>query len=188
MATTPAAGQLNFGNLLAMGGISMLPGLLSGLFGGDPQSELRKQIRMLMNPANVGKLTNQFYQQGISSPAYSQAQGTIGAGANLASGQLASSLGARGIGTSGVGAILSSLTPSLVGSQMAGLRTGAYQSAQQQAMDSIQQQIKVLLGTQGPSRTSQLFGAGLNAFAPLAQNYLMNKFPQLGPPQQQRAY
>ena len=144
---------------------SFLPSLLSGLFG-DPQAELRKKLMQLTSAQNVGKLTDQYYQQNLSSPAYSQAQGTIAAGGNVAGNRLASELGARGIGTSGSSAVLSSLIPSLVGQQQAGLRTSAYQSGQNQAQDQIQQQIAALTGTSGPSQGRQLFAGGLEAFLP----------------------
>ncbi|HLE04141.1 MAG TPA: hypothetical protein VI729_05960 [Anaerolineales bacterium] len=163
---------------LAIGAISsFLPSLLSGLFGGDPQAALRKRIAQLTSPENVGKLSDMFYRTAIHSPAYGQAQGTIAAGGNVAAGSLARELGARGIGTSGSAAVLQSLIPSMVGGQQAGLRTGAYQSAQERAMQSIQAQIEALTGTQGPGRTTQLFAGGLQAFQPLLQAFLGTKYP-----------
>lgn len=157
--------------------MSFGPGFLSGIFGGDPQKELRKKMMQLMSPQNQAKLTNQFYQQNLGSPAYSQGLSTIAAGANQAGNQVAANLGARGIGTTGTGAILSSLVPSLVGSQQAQLRTGAYNSAQGQAMQTLQQQLAALTGTAGPSQTRQLFGAGLDAFGPMFNSWLMAKYP-----------
>ena len=156
---------------------SFAPGLLSKLFGSDPQLKLRNQVNQLTGAPNVGKVTNQYYQQAIGSPAYSQAQGTIAAGANTTAGNLASALGSRGLGTSGTGAVLSSLIPSIVGSQQAGLRTGAYQSAQSQAQQQIQQQIQALMGTQGASQSSQLFAGGLESFGPMLQAFLRSKYP-----------
>lgn len=156
--------------------MSFAPGLLGGLFG-DPQKKLRQQLLGLQNPAYQGQLTNQFYQQALGSPAFGQAQGTIAAGANAAQGDLARSLGARGLGTSGVGAVAPALIQSGIGGQLAGLRTQAYQGAQGQAQNSIQQQIAALTGTAGPSQGRQLFGAGLEAFQPLLQKYLGNKYP-----------
>jgi hypothetical protein len=151
--------------------LSFAPGLISSLFG-SPQAKLRNQVKKLTSAQNVGATTNKFYQNAISSPAYSQAQGAIAAGANQAGNNVASSLAARGIGTSGTGAVLSGLTPSLVGSQTAGLRSSAYQGAQNQAQNSIEQQIAALTGTQGPSQSSQLFGVGLEAFLPYLQAML----------------
>ncbi len=151
------------------------PALISKLFGGDPQAQLRKRIAKLTGAENVGRLTNQHYQNALASPAYSQAQGTIAAGANQAGANLQGALGARGIGTSGSAAVLSSLIPSLVGNQQAGLRTSAYQGAQSQAQNQIQAMIAALQGTQGPSQTQQYLGAGLSSFAPFLENYLKSK-------------
>lgn len=157
---------------------SMLPGLLSKLFGSDPNAKLRAEIARLTSPQNVGNVTNQFYQQALSSPAYSQAQQSIATGANQTSNQLATSLASRGLGTSGTASVLSSLTPSLVGSQQAGLRTTAYQGAQGQAEQSIQQLLAALMGTRGPSQSSQLFAGGLSALGPLLEAWIKSKYPQ----------
>ena len=154
------------------------PALLSKLFGGkSPQEKLRGQVQGLLAPQNMSKLTNQFYQQALGSPAYSQGQQQIAAGASEAGNQLQANLGAHGIGTSGSAAVLSSLVPSLVGSQQAGLKTGAYGMAQGQAQQSIEEQIKNLLGTSGPSQNTQLFGAGLSSFAPFLQQFMASRYP-----------
>lgn len=149
--------------------LSFLPSLLGklGLFGADPQQQLRKQLLALQSQQNINKLTNSAYQSNISSPAFSQAQGSIAAGANATAGNLARQAGALGPG--GTSALLSSITPSIVGSQQAGLRTSAYQSAQEQAQNQIRAQIQALMGTSGPSQNMNLFGAGLSQFG----NYLM---------------
>ncbi len=152
--------------------LSFAPSLFSGLFGGDPNRRLRKQVAQLTSPQNVGNVTNQFYQQALSNPAYAQAQGTIAAGANQASNQVAQNLGARGIGTSGTAAVLSGLTPSLVGSQQAGLRSAAYQGAQGQAQKSIQAQLEALTQQGQPTQGQSLFAGGLDAFTPMLQEYL----------------
>lgn len=155
--------------------LSFAPGFLSRLFGGDSNARLRREVKRLTNPLNVGRVTNQFYQQSLGSPAYQQALGTIAAGANAASSNLAGALGARGLGTTGTGAVLSSLTPSLIGSQRAGLTSAAYQGAQSQAQQSIEAQLRALMGTQGPSYSGQLYGAGLSAFAPMLQAWLQSQ-------------
>ena len=111
----------------------------------------------------------------LGSPAFSQAQGTIAAGANQAGNQLAQALGSRGIGTSGTGAVLSSLLPSLVGSQQSQLRTAAYGSAQNQAMQRIQAQIQALQGSMPVSQNRQLFAGGLDAFGPLLAQWLQQR-------------
>lgn len=170
-----------------LGLLSFAPSFLGRLFGGDPAAAYRKQVNRLTSPENQAAEMAKFYQLLQASPAFAQAQGNIALGANVASNQLAQALGARGIGTSGTGAVLSSLTPSLVGSQQAGLRTSTYQSAQQQAMDRIRQQIEALQGG-GPSQNQQLFAAGLGPFTQYLQQWLQQR---QGPPpgyyqQQQR--
>jgi hypothetical protein len=161
--------------------LAFAPGILNGLFGllgGNPQKKLQKKINRLLSPENQKALTNQFYQQALGSPAFSQAQGQIATGANQAGSDIASSLAQRGIGTSGTGAILPGLISSLVGSQQAGLRTSAFQGAQNQAQNTIQQQIANLQGTSGPSQTQQLFASGLDALGPiLAQYFNQQKTP-----------
>ena len=163
MAVSP---QLILAALASLG-----PGLI-GRLTGDPQQRLRQQLMALLSAQNVGRSTEGFYQQALASPAYSQAQGTIAAGANTTAGTLARELGARGIGTSGTGAVLSSLIPSIVGSQQAGLRTSAHQSAQERAMQQIQAQIAAIMGTRGPSRSAQAFAGGLDVFGPILLSYL----------------
>ena len=168
------------------GGLSLLlpflmafaPGLLGKLFG-DPNQKLRAQVAELLRPENMARLTNANYQQAISSPAYSQAQGSIAQGANQAANTVAANLAQRGLGTTGTGAVLSGLTPSLVGSQTAGLRTGAYESSRQQALDTISKQIEALYKTSGPSQSQQLFSGGLSAFSPYLESYLRAHFPSL---------
>jgi hypothetical protein len=157
--------------------MSMGPAVLSKLFGNDPQKKLQKQIMQLLSPEQQAALTQKFYQANISSPGFSQAQGTIAAGANQASNQVAGNLAARGIGTSGTGAILSGLTPSLVGSQQGQLRAGAMTSAQEQARATTNAQIAALQGTSGPSQTQQYLAGGLESFGPVFESWLKQKFP-----------
>jgi hypothetical protein len=155
------------------------PALLNKLFGGDPQKVYRQRVAQLTSPGNVAGLTNQFYQQLLGSPMFSQAQAGIAGGANQASNDVASSLAQRGIGTSGSASILSGLTPSLIGSQMGQLRAGTYGQAQGQAQNSIQSQLGALGQTYGPSQTAQFAGAGINAFAPFLQAFLKSKYPNM---------
>ncbi len=159
--------------------VTMGPSLLSKLFGGNQQAELRSMIARLSSPGMLAKMQGQFYNQNLQSPAYSTAQATIGAGANQTANSVASSLAERGIGTTGTGAVLSGLTPSLVGSQMGRLRTDAWNSAQSSTSDWLKAQIAALTGTQGPSQTQQLFAGGLEAFGPFLRAYLKSKYPTL---------
>lgn len=167
-------GSLAWPLLLAFG-----PALFSKLFGGDPQRALRGEIAKLSSPAMLAKMQGQFYNTNLQSPAYSTAQATIGAGANQTANAVASSLAARGIGTSGTGAVLSGLTPSLVGSQMGKLRTDAWNSAQSSTSEWLKAQIAALTGTQGPSDTQKYMAGGLEAFGPFLRAYLKSKYPQM---------
>jgi len=46
-------------------------------------------------------------------------------------------------------------------------------------MNAIEQQIRALLGTQGPSQTQQLFGAGMSSFGPMLTMWLKSRYPGL---------
>lgn len=160
--------------LLAFG-----PAAISKLFGGkSPEQKAREQIEQLL--ANRAKMTGEFYRQVVSSPGYSAAQGTIATGANQASNNVASALAERGIGTTGTGAVLSSLTPSLVGSQQAKLLAGAHSTANSMFEDELGRRIAAINGAAVPSQTQKLFGGGLDAFAPYLQAYMRSKFPMYG--------
>jgi hypothetical protein len=152
------------------------PSLLSKLFGGQSSGQqAADKIRALYDPAYRAKLQAQYYQQNISSPAYSQAQGTIAAGANQSASQIASSLGQTGLTSSGTGAIMSGIIPSMVGHNLAGLRTTAYNAGGTAADQSIEGMVRAILQTQGPSQTQQMFGAGADAFSKFVSEYLKQK-------------
>jgi hypothetical protein len=151
---------------------SLGPVGLMKILGGDPAGKLRSEAARLSSAMNVGNVADRFYRLLLSSPAYSQAQGTIAAGANQTANALASELGARGIGPSGTGAVLSALVPSLVGSQTAELRTKAHRSAQERAADAIRQQIEALTQGPPPSQSAQLLAGGFDSLGPLLDSLL----------------
>jgi hypothetical protein len=152
------------------------PALLSKLFGGQSSGQqAMDKIRALYDPAYRAKLQAQYYQQNLSSPAYSQAQGTIAAGANQSASQIASNLGATGLTPSGTGAIMSGLIPSMVGHNLAGLRTTAYNAGGTAADTSIEGMVRAIMGTAGPSQSQQLLGGGLDAFSKFLSQYLTQK-------------
>lgn len=163
-------------SLLAPLLVNFGPALFSKLFGGDdPQQKILKATMALLSPAMRARVTEQYYQQNIASPAYSQAQSTIAAGANQTANLTAQNLAARGIGTTGTGAVLSSLTPSLIGSQTAQLRTSAHDAASKMATEEIQARISALQGTGGPSQTQKYVAAGIEGFQPYLQAFLKAK-------------
>jgi hypothetical protein len=152
------------------------PALLSKLFGGQSSGQqAMDKIRALYDPAYRAKLQAQYYQQNLSSPAYSQAQGTIAAGANQSASQIASNLGATGLTPSGAGAIMSGLIPSMVGHNLAGLRTTAYNAGGTAADTSIEGMVRAIMGTAGPSQSQQLLGGGMDAFSKFLSQYLTQK-------------
>lgn len=158
--------------------LSFGPSILAKLFGNDPAKELQRKIAALTSAYNVGKTTDQFYGKAIASPAFSQGQSAIAAGANQTANDVAANLAARGIGTTGTGAVLSGLTPSLVGSQVAGLRSAAHTQASQQAMESIKQQLAALTGTYGQaSPSAKLFAGGLEGFSPYLSAWIKSRYP-----------
>jgi hypothetical protein len=156
--------------------MSFAPGLLSKLFGGQSSGQqAMDKIRALYDPAYRAKLQAQYYQQNLQSPAYSQAQGTIAAGANQSASQIASSLGQTGLTPSGTGAIMSGMIPSMVGHNLAGLRTTAYNAAGGTADTTIEGMIQAILKTMGPSQTQQMFGAGVTDFSKYVADWLKAK-------------
>ena len=183
IAAAPATGGLSLLSLLGPLLLSFGPGILSKLLGNDPQAQLRDQIAKLTDPNYVSHLTNQFYQQGLQSPAFAKAQGDIATGANQSAGAVASKLGAAGIGNTGTGAILSSLGPSLIGSQLAGVHKNLYDTASSQAMDSIRERIAQLTspGNTGASPNQQFLGAGVTNFSPFLTQFLKSKYPGVFP-------
>lgn len=159
--------------------LAMAPGLLSKMFGGHPEADLRRRIQAALSAQ--GGLTDQYYNQNLASPAFTQGQQQIASGANATASNLGASLGARGIGATGTGAILSSLGPSIVAHSQAQLKTAAFQGAQQRAQQEIAARIAALNGTSGPSQTQQLFAGGLSSFGPLFQQWFNSKYPTPAP-------
>jgi len=175
-AAVPGLNALLLPLLLSFG-----PSVLQHLFG-DPKQKLRQQIEALLNPSNISATTNSLYQNILGSPAYSSALGNIATGANQTANQVQQNLAARGIGTTGTGAVLSGLTPSLVGSKQSQLHAGAYDLAHQTALKKIQDRISALTGTYGPSSSQQMFSGGLEAFMPYLKHFLSQRYPYLNVP------
>lgn len=144
-----------------------LLGGVGGLFGlsaaGDPTRRLMGQL----SPANTLNSANQFYQGFLQSPAYWAAQSGILANSNALQSRLSTSLGARGLGTSGVGAIAQPLAQSVGGFQMSNLNADFWR----QALMAAQQRQQLMLGLPQTNWNAQLAssllgaaGAGLGAY------------------------
>ena len=167
--------SLLLGGLFNVGG-----GLLGGLFGrgqANRQEAYRQQILRALSPANAMNLTHQFYNQFLGGPAYtSAAQGAYARG-NVLQNNLASSLAARGLGTSGIGSIAGPLAANAAGGYLGQARLGGYEGAQQSAMGAIRNQLAGLqaAGPQGPNPVAQGLGGGLSDFGSLLSNYFLGQ-------------
>lgn len=153
---------------------SFAPALLNSIMGGDPNKQYRNRVNNLIAPQNMGRLTNQFFQQGLGSPAMALAQRQVAQGSNAAGNAVQARAAQSGVGNSGLGAIGASVGPSIAGNGLAGLQAQLWQQAQGQAQNSIQQQIAALQGQMPASQTQQLFAGGLSALGPLLQAYLQH--------------
>lgn len=153
-------------------------GLLGGLFGGGAarrNEQYRRQLMQLLSPQNLMNTTRQLYGSTLASPAYSQAQRGALASGNALQNNLAASLGARGLGTTGTGAIAQPLAASSAANQLGNLRTSAWNMAGQQSQDLIGQQVRALmgLGAPGSSPMAQSMGGALGGFNNFLTNYML---------------
>lgn len=153
----PGAGMAR-GGLGLLGGnplglLSALSGVL-GMFGGnyDPMEELQKRARRMQGelPAEAGRL----YRANVSSPAFAQAQGQVGMASQGLTQRLKASLGARGLESSGVGAVAGALAPATHGLGQANL----YSQAWGNAMDMAQQSLGQRYGIAGATMPRDQFG------------------------------
>jgi len=149
-SSAPSTGGFNWGSLLGLGTgnpLAALPlfGSLLGLFGGghNPQREFERNMQRYRGL--LPQETSNLYRAYLNSPAFSQAQGALAQGNLGLRNQLASSLGARGLERSGVGAIAGPLAASQLGGGMANLYSSLWASAAEEA----QQSLKTRLGLAG---------------------------------------
>lgn len=166
-------------NFLAQAGLAMLPSLL-GHFQKDPSQQYRQNVANLLSPANMGRLSQQYFQQGLGSPAYALGQRQISAGTNATMGNLASNAGLSGLSQSGLGNLMASIGPSLAGGQLANLNAGLWNASQQMAQNNIQNQIQALSQSMPISQNQGLFAGGLAALGPLLQQYMQSRQPGMG--------
>ena len=172
---------MGFLPFLGNAAMAFAPSLLNSLFGGqDPGKQYRTRVAGLLAPQNMGRLTQQYFQQALGSPAYAQGQRQIAQGANQTGNMLQQRAAQAGIGGSGLGALMSSLTPSISGNALAQLQAGAYQGAQGQAQNSIQQQLGAMGQTGqpwafGPSQNQEMFSGGLAALGPLLEQFFKSR-------------
>ena len=140
-------------------------GVLGGIFGhGQDKAERKRraEIMRLADPAYLRQLQQQFYNQALAGPAFSQgARGIYNAGQSMTN-RLQGSLAARGLSNSGVGSIAPALAASSTAGQLGNLRTNLYNAAGSQAGASQAQQLATLqgLGPQ-PNYMGQAIGGSL---------------------------
>jgi hypothetical protein len=167
-----AGGGLNLG---LMGMLMGIPGLMGMLFKDDPTKQFGRNMEGLerfFGPQAMTSGANQFYQAFRSSPAYTASKrGILQGGASLQN-NLASSLGQRGLGTSGIGAVAGPLAGSATGGQIANLNSQTWQQAIEALFKSRGMQGSLAGGMQ-PKFTGSDFGAaGMDALS----KYLMSYF------------
>ena len=162
--------------LAAYGAMSFLPALFGGAARrSDPLLGARSAVMRELSPDALGSVTNSLFSQWQNSPAYWQAwKSAVGASQGLQN-QVGHSLAARGIGTSGIGAVAPALAGSSLGFNLGNISAAGYQMAAQNAARLQQARAEALLsGGQVPNYTNNLLAGGINSFMPLLAYYLMN--------------
>ena len=175
----PASGPGAFGPAVKAGGMAGLGTLLAGLgpwapilfgFGGSllqgymadqARKRFQERVKQLMSAGNISKETAAFLTNMIGGAGYQGALGRIAAGANATQSSIANTLASRGLGTSGIGAVMSGLTPSIVGKMQSDLYTKAEAESRQAAMEKIKQEIATLSGNPNGLETALAGGIGV---------------------------
>ena len=180
VAAAPATGGMSLLLPLLM---SFGPGIISKLFGGrSPQDQLKDQINQLLDPKNLAALRAAYYNQNVNSPGFTTGQNAIAAGANQTANAVAEKMGAHGISHSGTADVLSSMGPSLVGTNQAQLYGAADTAAASQTQQTIAETIAALYKTYGQaSPDMQYAAAGWNNFTPYQTSWLKQNYPNLFP-------
>lgn len=160
--------------LAAYGALSFLPSLFGGAARrSDPLLGARAAALRELSPDALGSVTNSLFSQWQNSPAYWQAwKSAVGASQGLQN-QVRNSLAARGIGTSGIGAVAPALAGSSLGYNLGNISAMGYQQAAQNAASLQRARAEALLtGGQVPNYSANLFAGGINSFMPLLSWYL----------------
>lgn len=158
--------------------ISLGPALFSKFFS-NPAGDLQKQVLATLSPEHIQNLSNVINKNLLQSEGFSNAQSDIARGVSTLNANLNRSLAARGLETSGVGAVSSSLAKSAGGFALGNLRSSVAEAALRSATELAKGQATAL--TQGgpvPSIGNELLGGGLRALIP----YLLSQGKQTGQP------
>ena len=156
--------------------ISLGPAAFSGLFS-SPQQDLQRQVQGTLSPEHIQNLANIMEKNLTNSAGFSGAQTDIARGVSSLTNRLNRSLAARGLDTSGVGAVASSLAGSAGGFALGNLRSSAAEAALRSAQTLAQGQANALLqGGAIPNPRNQLLGSGFRALIP----YLLSTLGKSG--------
>lgn len=143
----------------------LLASTLGGAFIKDNSADdAIKRAQQLFSPGAINRSTGEFYRNFIGSPAFADAQRGVLRGSNRLAANVSASLGARGLDSTGVGAISSGLANSAGSFKMGSL----YSDAWSQAMESAFRSASGVAGAAGSMPqprfgTPEVFGAGLDA-------------------------
>lgn len=147
--------------------IASLLGAGGGLFFRDRgTADLLKLLRQYTSPDALSQNADAFYNQWLQSPSYSMAQRNIMAGQRGIESSAAQSLAARGLNTSGIGAITGAVGSNVGGFQMGQLQSAGREAAMRQAMEAAQMMIGGARGLQPPQNTgANVYAGALDAIS-----------------------
>ena len=170
----------------AMAGLSALGpwapilfGLAGSLWSGYQADKARQRyqerVKQLLSAGNISKETAALLEGIMGGQGYQSGLAQVAAGANASQAQIANALASRGLGTSGIGAVMSGLTPAMVGQMQMQLATKAQDAARQQALENIKAQIGTLSGE--PSGRQVGAQNALNAIGLSLEQWAKGKYP-----------
>lgn len=167
---------------------SMGVGLLGGLFNKSSKVPSLQELMSQFGPGALAQNTTQLYDFLKSSPQFMDVLNkNAAAGANLSQ-SLNQNLGARGLTTTGVGSVASSLGANASAFGASALRGGLFGEAGSMAQNNLSQMLQAYLSTLGmkqnqPNRLDSLFSSLLTAGAsalPFAGGEQGFKYPKGG--------
>lgn len=160
--------------------MSMLPSLVGGL-GSDPAARTRRELQRLLSQDTLGAETTNFVRLLSQSPTYLAGRNMAVQSSNAAHNAVSSALAERGLGTSGIGAVASSLAGSSLGANLGRMDAGLYERAISSAQSLIGSRADALLNTQyGTSRGAKGAARGLEAFMPYLRDYMLKRMARPG--------
>jgi hypothetical protein len=136
------------------------------------------QAQRMFSPGAINRGAGEYYRNFLGSPAFAQAQRSTLQGGNRLALNTASSLGARGMDTTGIGAVSGSLANSATSFKMGDLYSNAWNSALENAFRGAQGMTGAAATLPQPKwGAPQMYGAGLDA---LVKMLLMSRMQNGG--------